>query len=505
MRIALTIKLRSIWNMKFSPEYALFTPSAMAQIDTDAADSGLWSFALMQRAGWAIAACVLKHYPQAQRYIVLCGPGNNGGDGYIAASALVECGAVPLIYQLGTRQTLRGDAKYAMETCVVTSESLEKYMPQRGDVVVDALFGAGISRAVPDAVGNLFEAINALDLDVVAADLPSGLCGRRGTILGAALKAKRTVTFMALKPGHLLLPGRELCGETEVFDIGIPWRILERRGDRLAKNDPVFWEAHLAHPTAVSHKFTRGHLTVFSGPQYATGAARLSAGAGLKIGAGLVTVAAPTDSMPVLASTLTAVMLTGIDGVEQLDEWLTDKRHSAFVIGPGFSDMEKIRQFVPYMVDKALVLDADAITAFQDNTDVLFSLFREKQAERVLTPHAGEFTRLFRDIAANDELSKVEKTRAAASLCHAVVIYKGADTVIASPDGRALINTNAPSNLATAGSGDVLAGIVGGLLAQGVPAFEAAAAAVWIHGEAGQRAGHGSSAEDILATVKPYM
>lgn len=491
--------------MKFSVEHSLFTPAAMTQIDSDAAAGGLWSFALMQRAGQAITACVLKHYPQAQRYIVLCGPGNNGGDGYIAASALAECGASPLLYHLGTQETLRGDAKRAMESCRLNTKPLDAYTPQKGDVIIDALFGAGLSRAVADAVGNLFEAINALDLDVVAADLPSGLCGRRGTILGAALKAKRTVTFMALKPGHLLLPGRELCGETEVFDIGIPWRILERHSDRLAKNDPVFWQAHLTHPTADSHKFTRGHLTVFSGPQYATGAARLSAGAGLKIGAGLVTVAAPADAMPVLASTLTAVMLTGIDGVEQLEEWLADKRHGAFVIGPGFSDFEKIRQFVPLLAGKSLVLDADAITAFRDNTDVLFSYFEQTKAERVLTPHAGEFTRLFPEIAADNDLSKVEKARAAAATCHAVVIYKGADTVIAAPDGRALINTNAPANLATAGSGDVLAGITGGLLAQGVPAFEAAAAAVWLHGAAGQRAGSGSTAEDILAAVLPYQ
>lgn len=490
--------------MKFSREHFLFTPAAMAQVDSDAAKSGLWSFALMQRAGQAIAACALKHYPQALRHIVLCGPGNNGGDGYIAATALAESGIDPLIYHLGDPAGLRGDARQAMEDCAIKGQALAEYTPQPGDVIIDALFGAGLSRPVPDAVATLFEAINGLDVHVVAADLPSGLCGRRGVLLGAALKADRTVTFMALKPGHLLLPGRELCGEIEVYDIGIPLRILKDNAEELAQNDPLFWQDHLAHVTAASHKFTRGHLTVFSGPAHATGAARLSAAAGLKAGAGLVTVAGSTEALPVLAATLTAVMLSEIDTVAQLKAWLDDKRHAAFVIGPGFSDLEKIRQFVPELAEKALVLDADAITAFRDSPDVLFSCFVAHKAERVLTPHAGEFARLFPDIAADATLCKVEKARAAAALCHAVIIYKGADTVIAAPDRRALINANAPPNLATAGSGDVLAGIVGGLLAQGVPAFEAAAAAVWLHGEAGQRAGRGSSAEDILAAVKPY-
>lgn len=490
--------------MKFSREHFLFTPSAMAQVDIDAAKSGLWSFALMQRAGQAIAACALKHYPQALRHIVLCGPGNNGGDGYIAAAALAESGIDPLVYHLGDPESLHGDARQAMEDCAIKGQALAEYTPQQGDVIIDALFGAGLSRPVPDAVATLFSAINGLDVHVVAADLPSGLCGRRGVVLGAALKVDRTVTFMALKPGHLLLPGRELCGEVEVYDIGIPLRILEDNAEELAQNDPLFWREHLVQVTAASHKFTRGHLTVFSGPAHATGAARLSAVAGLKAGAGLVTVAGSAEALPVLATTLTAVMLSEVDTVAQLKAWLDDKRHAAFVIGPGFSDLEKVRQFVPELADKALVLDADAITAFRDSRDVLFSCFAAHKAERVLTPHAGEFARLFPDIAADANLSKVEKARAAAALCHAAVIYKGADTVIAAPDGRALINTNAPPNLATAGSGDVLAGIVGGLLAQGVPAFEAAAAAVWLHGEAGQRAGRGSSAEDILAAVKPY-
>jgi hydroxyethylthiazole kinase-like uncharacterized protein yjeF len=490
--------------MKFSREHFLFTPSAMAQVDIDAAKSGLWSFALMQRAGQAIAACALKHYPQALRHIVLCGPGNNGGDGYIAAAALAESGVDPLVYHLVDPEDLSGDARRAMEGCTIKGQALAEYTPQPGDVIIDALFGAGLSRPVPDAVATLFEVINGLDIHVIAADLPSGLCGRRGVVLGATLKADRTVTFMALKPGHLLLPGRELCGEVEVYDIGIPLRILEDNAEELAQNDPLFWQDHLAQVTAASHKFTRGHLTVFSGPAHATGAARLSAAAGLKAGAGLVTVAGSAEALPVLATTLTAVMLSEVDTVAQLKAWLDDKRHAAFVIGPGFSDLEKVRQFVPELADKALVLDADAITAFRDSRDVLFSCFAAHKAERVLTPHAGEFARLFPDIAADANLSKVEKARVAAALCHAAVIYKGADTVIAAPDGRALINTNAPPNLATAGSGDVLAGIVGGLLAQGVPAFEAAAAAVWLHGEAGQRAGRGSSAEDILAAVKPY-
>ena len=304
---------------------------------------------------------------------------------------------------------------------------------------------------------------------------------------------------MTRKPGHLLLPGRALCGYVEVFDIGIPARIVQSVAGKIRENAPALWQGLLPEPAGDTHKYRRGHLAVFCGPAGRTGAARLSAMAGLKAGAGLVTVASPGDAMPVNASSLTAIMLHQVDTVGDLESWLGTAKLAAFVLGPGFGIGEKARKFALALKDRPLVLDADGITSFKDNPQQLFDAFAGGETRLVLTPHEGEFSRLFPDLAADENLSKVEKAAKAAERAHAAIVYKGADTVIASPDGRACINANGPPWLATAGSGDVLSGMIGALLAQGMPAFEAAAAGVYLHGEAARRAGRGMTAEDLAA------
>jgi hydroxyethylthiazole kinase-like uncharacterized protein yjeF len=475
----------------------------MARIDAAAEASGLSVVSLMERAGQAVAAAALRYYPQALRFVVLCGGGNNGGDGYVAARALHESGAEVAVYHLGDLDGLKGAARSALEACPMKAQPLEIYRPERGDVVIDAIFGAGLSRDVPQEVARIINAVRKAGVPVLAVDLPSGLCGRRGVPLGCAFQAERTITFVARKPGHVLMPGRSLCGTLEVFDIGVPARIVQEHAGVVAENAPSCWSHALPRLGEETHKFKRGHLSVFSGPLHATGAARLTATAGLKSGAGIVSILAPSEAVPVLSATLTAVMVSQLDTNGELAVWQSDKRHATYVLGPGFGDFEKARQFVAALKNEALVLDADGITAFRDSPEELFALFAAA-APRILTPHEGEFARLFPQIASNNALSKVEKAQVAAALSNAVIIYKGADTVIASPDGRARVNTNAPPFLATAGSGDVLAGIAGGLLAQGVPAFEAASAAVWLHGLAGQRAGPGLTAEYLVAVLRPF-
>ncbi|UNZ51778.1 NAD(P)H-hydrate dehydratase [Agrobacterium tumefaciens] len=485
-------------------DLSLFDPSVMARIDAAAGQSGIPLYDLMERAGQAVAASVLRHYPQAQRFVVLCGGGNNGGDGYVAARALMESGAVVVVHHLGDAGTLRGDARMAFERSGMAPLPLGDYAPLSGDVVIDAVFGAGLSRDIPRELARIIEVVTSAKVPVLAVDLPSGLCGRRGVPLGASFRAERTVTFMARKPGHLLMPGRELCGALEVFDIGIPSRILTDHAGSVAENHSLVWRDALPASDIETHKFRRGHLTVFSGPAHATGASRMTALAALKAGAGIVTVAAPRQALDVLSGTLTAVMNAPMDDADDLRLWLDDQRHGAFVLGPGFGDLDKARQFVSLLGDKAVVLDADAITAFKDHTETLFERITSGAGKFILTPHEGEFARLFPDLAADRVLSKIEKAQVASARSGAVLVYKGADTVIAAPDGRALVNTNAPASLATAGSGDVLAGIIGALLAQGAPAFEAAAAGVWLHGQAGHRAGDGMTAEDLAHAVRPF-
>ncbi|NLR96052.1 NAD(P)H-hydrate dehydratase [Rhizobium sp. P38BS-XIX] len=482
----------------------LISPQTMAAIDGDAAASGIDSYGLMEKAGQAVAAGALRHFPEALRHVVLCGPGNNGGDGYVVARALQQAGASVELFYLGDPGRLKGDAARAYADCPIRGAAIGTYSPRRGDIVVDAIFGAGLSRPVPEEVAAVIARVGEADVPVLAVDLPSGLDGLSGQALGAAFHAVRTITFMTRKPGHLLLPGRELCGEVEVFDIGIPARIVRAHADAMiAENTPAQWQREIPSADADSHKYKRGHLVVFSGGPNATGAARMSAMAGLKSGAGLVTIASPQDAMAVNAGMLTAIMLHAVEDETTLKAWLADKRLSTFVLGPGFGAGDKARKFCLALADRHLVLDADGITSFRDNAQVLFDAFADGPTRLVLTPHEGEFARLFPDIAGDASLNKVDKTRAAAARAHAAIIYKGADSVIAAPDGRALINANAPPWLATAGSGDVLAGIIGGLMAQGAPAFEAAAAGVWLHGLAGQRAGKGLTAEELVAAVKP--
>ncbi|MBB4189507.1 NAD(P)H-hydrate dehydratase [Sinorhizobium terangae] len=481
----------------------LVTPTEMTAIDNAAAASGIDSFALMRSAGTAVSAAALRLFPEALRFVVLCGPGNNGGDGYVAASALADGGAAVAVFALGNPEALKGDAARAKSACPLTVQPLEAYEPKLGDVVIDALFGAGLTRDLPAEAQRTIARASEGHVPVIAVDLPSGVDGRTGEIRGASFAAVHTVTFMARKPGHLLMPGRVRCGTLEVFDIGIPARLVSERAGDLRLNTPAAWGSHASALDPATHKYRRGHLGVFSGGPRSTGAARLSATAGLAAGAGLVTLASPTEALAANASHLTAVMLREIHGTEDLAAWLKDKRVNAFVLGPGFGVGKKARDFALMLCDRALVLDADGMTSFEKDRTELFERAASSGGRLVMTPHEGEFARLFPEIAAEAALSKIEKAQAAARLSHAVVVYKGPDTVVAAPSGHAVVNDNAPPSLATAGSGDVLAGIMGAHLAQGMPAFEAAAAAVWRHGEAGRRAGRGMTAETLVECIPP--
>ena len=490
-------------GMKRDRENWLLTPAAMGRADQAAARSGIDSFGLMEKAGRAVAAAALRLLPGALRFVVLCGPGNNGGDGYVAARALADTGCEVAVFFLDDPARLKGSASLALSLCAIPGEKLECYEPQQGDAIIDAIFGAGLDRTVPDIVAAVIAKVGEAGLPVIAVDLPSGLDGRTGRVLGAAFQALHTITFMTRKPGHVLLPGRKLCGSVEVFDIGIPERIIAHEAEGFRVNTPAAWSHLLPSVDLEAHKFRRGHLTVFSGPATATGAARLSATAGLKAGAGVVTIASPVDALQTNASQLTAVMLKAVEDLSALGAYLEDARHNAFVLGPGFGVGQKARDFALALKDRRLVLDADGITSFREDPRPLFEAFGGGETRLVLTPHEGEFARLFPDIASDTNASKIDMAHIAAARAHAILVYKGADTVIAGPDGRALVNTNAPSSLATAGSGDVLAGIIGGLLAQGMPAFEAAAAGVWLHGEAGRRAGEGLTAETLADGIRP--
>ena len=478
----------------------LIEPESVAAIDAACMESGIAGFQLMTAAGLAVSASALRHFPGARRFVVLAGPGNNGGDAYVAARGLRRAGAVVDLFQSKPGPPASPDAARAHEECGMEVRPISAFEPAAGDVVIDGLFGAGLSRDVSPDIVELVARIERSAVPVLAIDLPSGIDGKTGQVRGAACRAAVTVTFMALKPGMLLLPGRDHCGAVEIAGIGVPGRLIEAHRSPTRINQPEIWTT-CHHQDASAHKYSRGALVVFSGGASYTGAARLSAQAGLRAGAGLVTIASPGEAMTENAAQLTAVMLRKIEDVASLREWLQDKRLGTFVLGPGFGIGGKARDFVLALSDRKLVLDADGITSFKDDPEALFRAFAGGDTRLVLTPHEGEFQRLFPDIAGDRSLSKVEKAITAARHAHAAVIYKGSDTVIAGPDGRAAINTNAPPTLATAGSGDVLAGICGAHLAQGYPAWEAACASVWHHGEAARRGGAGLTAETLIGHV----
>jgi len=478
----------------------VLTVSEMTRADQLAIACGTSGFALMREAGKAVAD-VAEVMAERGSILVIAGRGNNGGDGFIAAAQLAARGRDVSVILLCDRTTLKGDAALASAEWKGPVLPCDPAAIGRPNLIIDAVFGAGLNRPVKGDPHVMIEAMNASGVPILSIDLPSGINGDTGEVMGIAVHASATVTFFRRKPGHLLLPGRVHCGEVEVADIGIESDVLDEIAPKTFENVPELWADWFPSPQIDGHKYARGHAVIASGDVISTGAARLAARAALRAGAGLVTVASPRDALAINAAALTAVMVRETDTPHQFAELLSDKRLNACLIGPGAGVSERTRGLVRAALSarRSLVLDADALTSFADDPEELFDAIKKQDNPQVvLTPHTGEFGRLFKDLAViRPDHSKLEQARIAAKASGAVVLLKGADTVIATPDGRAAITANAPPWLATAGSGDVLAGIIGGMLAQGAPAFEAACIGAWMHGEAGQEFGPGLIAEDL--------
>lgn len=480
----------------------LLTPEEMGRADALTIAAGTPGTQLMERAGIAVADAAARR-PLGTRIAILCGPGNNGGDGFVAARVLAQRGYKVTLGLLGARDTLGGDAGAMAALWRGDALAVDAIDLTAHDLIIDALFGAGLARDLDGAARAAVEAVNAADKPVIAVDLPSGIDGASGAVRGAAVRAFETVTFFRLKPGHLLLPGRVHCGKVRVADIGIADAVLATIAPRAFANVPPLWQALFPIPRIDGHKYDRGHVVTVSGPGYATGASRLAAASALRAGAGLVTVACPADAIPIHAANLSAVMVRPADDAAALARLLEDRRLSTVIVGPGAGLGPATRDKLAAAADRRLVVDADALSSFAGEPEALAALLARSKGA-IATPHEGEFARLFGghgDIM--ERPSKLERARAAAALLGAVLVLKGPDTVIAAPDGRAAISSNAPPWLATAGAGDVLSGICGGLLSQGMPPFEAACAAVWLHGEAAREAGPGLVADDLIAALRP--
>ena len=489
--------------MMTRPDAMLLTAEEMSRADALTAAGGLPGAALMENAGRAVADAIDARFPKGA-VSILCGPGNNGGDGFVVARLLRERGWRVALFLVGAKEKLKGDAAEAAHRWPGAVHPMTPDAANGASLIVDAIFGVGLSRSVDGVAADTIKRMQTMRTPIVSIDIPSGVDGNTGEVRGVSFKAATTVTFFRMKPGHLLYPGRALCGEIVVADLGINPDVLKEIKPANFFNRPALWLNHFPQQKREQHKYDRGHAVVISGGAISTGAARLAARGALRMGAGLVTVASPTEALAVNAAHLTAIMLAPCDRADDLTKLLQDRRKNALVIGPGAGVGALTRDYVlaALLSGAALVLDADALTSFGEIPRDLFVAIKGYFAgPTVFTPHEGEFRRLF-PAAKGDKLSRA---RAAAAEGGAVIVLKGADTVIAAPDGRAAINTNGGPELATAGSGDVLSGFICGLMAQGMPAFEAACAGVWLHAEAGKSVGQGLIAEDLPEMLSPLL
>lgn len=476
---------------------SLLTCGQMAKADAFAIASGISGRTLMEAAGRAVAVVAMERFAR-RPVIVLCGPGNNGGDGFVAARHLRAAGWPVRLILFGTVDSLKGDAAWAAGTW---SGPVETWSPARMEgapLVIDAIFGAGLSRPIEGGIADAIDLVNERKPPVVAVDVPSGLHGDTGEILGRAFQAHTTVSFFRAKPGHYSVEGLRRCGALRIADIGIPPAALDSVAPPTWLNAPALW-AHLLHRQEIGdHKYARGHLTILGGP-HATGAARLAALAARRVGAGLVTIAGVRSTITAYQAAEPGNLVVEADDGAMFAHLLEDERRNAVLIGPGSGVIDRTKDAVLAALGarRRVVLDADAITVFSAEPERLFGRIA---GPVVLTPHEGEFRRLFPDLCG--PLGKLERVRRAAARSGATVLLKGPDTVIAEPDGRAVINVHASPTLATAGSGDVLAGLIGGLLAQGLTPFAAASAAAWLHGECALQFGPaGMIAEDLPAQL----
>lgn len=479
----------------------ILSVNQMYEAERKTVASGLSGASLMDAAGRACAELVQNKWPKG-RIIVLSGPGNNGGDGFVAYRYLEGQNREVFLFLHGDIANLSGDAEGAAELVLDDIKAANRLLdPQSDDffelhsddIIVDALFGAGLNRPLDNDSERLVSFINNSEAAVLSVDIPSGLFGDSGDVSSQVVMADHTITFTALKTAHVIEPAASVCGALTVVNIGVGEDVVSEVSDDITLNRPDLWAEKMPWPQRASHKHQRGRLGVISGPSGATGAAQLAAHAGLRMGAGVVTIMGEVDAIPEMAANTQAVMTKSHSDIDGL--FLSGREKTSLVYGPaaGISELTRFKVASLLQTGVPIVLDADALTVFKDDPAYLFSLIHENC---VLTPHTGEFERLFPSLLSKAD--KINAARTAAQRAGCVVVLKGADTVIASPDGAARVNVHASPFLATAGSGDVLAGMIGGWMAQGLGAFDSASASVWIHGEASLSGGAGLISEDLM-------
>jgi NAD(P)H-hydrate epimerase len=477
--------------------HALLNVASARAIDQAAIAAGTPDLELMERAGAATAAAIRDRW-QPVPTLVLAGSGNNGGDGFVVARLLAEAGWPVRVACARDLKALSGAAQAMAMRWTGPVTALEASRLDGAELVVDALFGTGLARPLDGEMRAVVEALNARAVPVIAVDIPSGIETDSGAVLGAAVRADLTVTFFRRKPGLVLMPGAAHAGEVVVADLDVADTVYAKVPVSLFVNGPDLWRDAFPWPTAESHKYTRGHAVILGGTEV-TGAARLAAHAAQRIGAGLTSIAADPSVVPIYAAFRADLMVKPIQGADGFRDLLADKRLNAMLLGPGSGADERLTGAIAAALDSeaALALDADCFRILADRSN---GLVKRLNRRVIMTPHEGEFARVF-----GSPVPRLAAALKAARETGATVLLKGPDTVVAGPDGKAVINTGAPPDLATAGSGDVLSGLIVGLLANRLPPILAGIVGCWIHGRAASLFGPGLLAGDIPDLVPAVL
>jgi hydroxyethylthiazole kinase-like uncharacterized protein yjeF len=450
------------------------------------------SFNLMLKAG-KLAAKTIDSLYSKRKTLILCGVGGNGGDGFIIAQELFNKGWDIQVSIIGDKNKIKGDSLRALNKLKLKIFSFNEINLDKPKLFIDAIYGIGFSRKVNKKECIILNIIDKHPAPVIAIDIPSGIDCNNGKILGFAAYCDLTITFSTLKTGHILLPGSEKINKIKILDIGISKNIINKIEPNVKINNKNEWVKEIVWPKIDDHKYSRGYSLIIGGPKNMTGASRLAAMSAQRAGSGIVALATEKEAAEIYFISLTSQLVKTYKNLKEFNAIINESRIDSIVIGPGLDVSSKsiLKIKSALKTNKRIVLDAGAISCFKNKLEMLIKILSGKEV--ILTPHEGELKSILPDLSG----SLISKALKAAKILNTIVVLKGATTVIASPNNKAFVNTAGAKWLATAGSGDVLAGIIGGLLSNKMKTFYAAAYGVWLHSEAGKYLGPGLIAEDI--------
>jgi hydroxyethylthiazole kinase-like uncharacterized protein yjeF len=462
------------------------------------------SYSLMQSAGEKCADYISLNISKNKELLVVCGPGNNGGDGFVIGNSLITKGHKVKIFLILPLKNKKNDNYKAFKRldCEVFNlkDLLKELKKKTKPIIVDCIFGTGLNKNLSSSIKDIVRTINKKKTFTISIDMPTGISSDNGQAMGEAIKANLTLALHCKKIGHVLFPGVYFSGVIKVLDIGIRRSLNKIIDNRIKENNPNLWiNKKFPWKKYNSHKYSRGRVYIYGSLKNYIGASLLSSSAAIRCGTGSVTIISNKDTIDKYNQKFFSLLKVEINSDEELKNFLNSSSITSFLIGPGagvnqqtIDNVKLISKFV-----SSVVIDADAITSFTKNSKELFSILDKN---KIITPHEGEFNRIFSDL--KNVKNKIEKSIKAAKKANCVLVFKGPDTIIASPDGEICINTISTEELAVIGSGDVLSGIIASLIGKNkMSAFDGACAGVWLHSYAARMIKKGLIAEDIIKNL----